>query len=153
MMYTVKTTKTGLSPYDDKRFVLDDRISRLWHLDIIQPSSKEIMKKVWRRRRRWGNSLPPPPFLENEFVRSAAQRADRMQKCVDESDDDDDLIPVRSSTIHSSLLAVINNEKGDNDIKTCRDKMATRRLVYEVLFLSPEHKTSKIILDFVYEAL
>ena len=126
---------------------------RLWHLDITQPSSKEIMKKARRRRRLWENSLPPPPSLENEFVQSKAQHADRTQKCVDESDNDDNLIPMRSSTIHSSLLAVINDEKGDNDIKTCHDEMATRRLVYEVLSLSLEHKTSKIILDFLYEAL
>ena len=62
-------------------------------------------------------------------------------------------IPVRSSTIHSSLLAVINDGKSDNNIKTCYDEMATRRLVYEVLFLSPEHKTSIIILNLVYDAL
>ena len=31
--------------------------------------------------------------------------------------------------------------------------MATRRLVREVLSLCPEHKTSRIILDLVYEAL
>ncbi len=31
--------------------------------------------------------------------------------------------------------------------------MATRRLVREVLYLCPEHKTSRIILDLVYEAL
>ena len=31
--------------------------------------------------------------------------------------------------------------------------MATRQLVREVLTLSPEHKTSKVILDLVYEAL
>ena len=31
--------------------------------------------------------------------------------------------------------------------------MATRQLVHEVLTLSPEHKTSNVILDLVYEAL
>ena len=43
----------------------------------------------------------------------------------------------------------MENEDGKKKL----EDMAARQLVHEVLSLNPEHKTSKVILDFVYEAL
>ena len=47
---------------------------------------------------------------------------------------------------------IINEAENEGDGEQFKD-MATRQLGHEVLTLSPEHKTSKVILDLVYEAL